>query len=289
MEQETSLRQVEGKGAAMLPTVKILIVDDEANIRASLKEMLTQDGYQVVTADCGEAALELISETTERFDVALIDLKMRGVGGIEVLRALRQTSPDTVTIVLTAHASLETAVEALRQGAHDYLFKPCKPAELRESIRRGILNQQETRDRDLLDRIGEMANSLEDIRTTLARRVERPPSAVVQPADREERKRFLQRGRLIVDSLRHLITLDNYLLDLSPTEFDLVSYLISEAPRVVSSQELVREVQGYESEQWEASETVRQHIYRIRQKIKESTGQTDIIRTVRGVGYTIAE
>jgi DNA-binding response OmpR family regulator len=214
---------------------------------------------------------------------------MKGVGGIEVLRALRQTSPDTVSIVLTAHASLETAVEALRQGAHDYLFKPCKPVELRESIRRGILNQQETRDRDLLDRIEEMADSLEGVRAALAKRVEGPSPAVVQPAEAEERTRFLQRGRLIVDYLRHLITLDDHLLDLSPTEFGLVSYLISEAPRVVSSQELVREVQGYESEQWEASETVRQHIYRIRQKIKEATGQTGIIRTVRGVGYTIAE
>lgn len=273
----------------MLPTAKILVVDDEANIRASLREILTRDGYKVVDVDCGEAALELISEATERFDVALIDLKMGGVGGIEVLRALRQTSPDTVAIVLTAHASLETAVEALRQGAHDYLFKPCKPAELRESIRRGMLSQQEIRDRDLLQQIEQMAGSLEDIRARLTTRVERPPSAIVQPAEDEERRRFLQRGRLVVDSLRHLITLEDHLLDLSPTEFDLLSYLIGEAPRVVSPQELVREVQGYESEQWEASETVRQHIYRIRQKIKEATGRTGIIHTVRGVGYTIAE
>jgi DNA-binding response OmpR family regulator len=252
--------------------VKILIVDDEANIRASLKEMLTRDGHRVVTVDSGEAALELISGTTQAFDVALIDLKMRGIGGIEVLKALRQQSPDTVAIVLTAHASLETAVEAVRHGAHDYLFKPCKPAELRESIRRGIVNQREVRDSDLLHQIEHMADNLEDIRTTLLKRVDKPPSAIAKPTDVEEHKRFLQRGKLVVDSLRHLITLDAHLLD----------------PRVISAQELVREVQGYESEQWEASETVRQHIYRIRQKIRE-TGHTDIIRTVRGVGYAVAE
>jgi DNA-binding response OmpR family regulator len=268
--------------------IRILIVDDEANIRASLKEMLTRDGHQVVTVDSGEAALELISGTTQAFDVALIDLKMKGVGGIEVLKALRQQSPDTVAIVLTAHASLETAVEAVRHGAHDYLFKPCKPAELRESIRRGIVNQREVRDRDLLHQIEHMADNLQDIHTTLLKRVDKPPSAVAKPTDVEERGRFMQRGRLVVDSLRHLITLDAHLLDLSPTEFDLLFYLIREAPRVVSAQELVREVQGYESEQWEASETVRQHIYRIRQKIRE-TGHTDVIRTVRGVGYAIAE
>ena len=93
---------------------------------------------------------------------------------------------------------------------------------------------------------------------------------------------------MIIDFSRHVITLDGHLLELSPTEFDLLAYLISEAPRVVSPQELVHEVQGYESEPWEASETVRQHIRRLRQKIKSITGYTDIILTRRGVGYTIS-
>ncbi|MDY7075347.1 MAG: response regulator transcription factor [Chloroflexota bacterium] len=271
----------------MISTAKILVVDDEANIRASLEEILTRDGYQVVAVGSGEAALELVSGAAHTFDLALIDLKMEGVGGIEVLAALRQQSPDTVAIVLTAHASLETAVDALRHGAHDYLFKPCKPAELRESIRKGLLSNQEARQRDLLRQIEHMADSLEDIRATIVSQVDRPPSTVVQPT--EGPRRFLQREGLIVDFLRHVITVDGHLLDLSPTEFDLLSYLIREAPRVIPPQELVREVQGYESEQWEASETVRQHVYRVRQKIKEATGRVDVIRTVRGVGYRVGE
>jgi DNA-binding response OmpR family regulator len=268
-----------------VPSAKILIVDDEANIRASLQEMLTRDGHSALVAESGEAALELIAAQT--FDVALIDLKMPGIGGIEVLTALRQQAPDTIAIVLTAHASLETAVEALRQGAHDYLFKPCKPAELRESIHQGLLSRQETRERDLLRQIEHMAENLEDIRATLAEKLEEPsPTTASSP---KQQNRFLQREGLIADLLRHAITLDGHLLDLSPTEFGLLTYLIREAPRVISAQELVQEVQGYESEQWEASETMRQHIYRIRQKIKEATGRTDVIRTVRGVGYTLAE
>ena len=67
------------------------------------------------------------------------------------------------------------------------------------------------------------------------------------------------------------------------------SDLISEAPKVISPQELVREVQGYTTEVWEARDTVRQHVYNIRQKVKEAGGPTDIIHTVRGVGYTINE
>jgi DNA-binding response OmpR family regulator len=282
--------------STMTLTAKILVVDDEVNIRTSLQEILTRDGHHIVTAESGEDALTLLA--TQRFDLALIDLKLTGIDGIQVLKTLRQQSPHTVAIVLTAHASLETAVEALRQGAHDYLFKPCKPAELRESIHRGLLARQEQQQLDLLHQIEHMASNLEDIRATIAKGLDQPSLTQTHPSSSpptptapisKEQKRFIQKGGLIVDFLRHVITLDGHLLDLSPTEFNLLSYLIREAPRVVSAQELVREVQGYESEQWEASETIRQHIYRVRQKAREATGCTGIIRTVRGVGYTLAE
>jgi DNA-binding response OmpR family regulator len=277
---------------------KILVVDDEPGIRFFLEEMLERQGYQVATADGGHAALERIA--AEEFDVVLLDLMMPEVDGLEVLATLHRDSPDTVVIVLTAHASLETAVQALRQGAHDYLFKPCKTVELRESIRRGLAaRHQKTSQRDLLQRLEQnLALSLEGLRATMIEQPEAPspppatqrvgPSPLADEPIGEE-GRFLERGELIVDLMRHVITLRGELLELSPTEFDLLAFLVSEAPRVVSPQELVREVQGYESEQWEASETVRYHVYRIRNKIKQATGSTGVIRTVRGVGYTIAE
>ncbi len=285
---------------------KILVVDDEESIRFSLTETLTRDGHQVITAARGERALELIAANV--FDLVLIDLKLPGIGGMEVLAALRKQSPETIAIVLTAYASLETAVEALRHGAHDYLFKPCKTVELRESVRRGLLNRRrEVRQHTLLRQLEQhLSSSLEDIRATIV--AEPTPSAATEPEEQPDSRslatdeavkdilrpeietgRFLQRAGLIVDFTRHVITLDDQLLELSPTEFSLLAYLISEAPRVVPSQELVREVQGYESEQWEAGETVRYHIYRLRQKIKIATKRTDIIRTVRGVGYAIGE
>lgn len=264
---------------ADLRAARILVVDDEEHIRTSLKELLTRDGYEVYVAESGETALKLID--AHQFDLALIDLKLGGIGGIEVLTTLRQKSPYTVAIVLTAHASLETAVAALRQGAHDYLFKPCKPSELRESIRRGLLGRQEQRRQDLLRQIDQIASNLEDIRAALLSQ-----GASYQAVGTQQR--FLQRGGVIVDLLGHVVTVDGQLLDLSPTEFEILALLIRRAPQVVSPQELIREVQGYESDQWEASEIIRQHIYRIRQRIKEATGRTDVVRTVRGVGYTVA-
>ena len=97
----------------------VLVVDDQPGVRFFLEEVLSEDGYLVVAAESGEEALEHIA--TQRFDAAVIDLIMREVDGIEVLTALKRRAPDTAAIVLTAHGSLETAVEALRQGAHDYL------------------------------------------------------------------------------------------------------------------------------------------------------------------------
>ena len=92
-----------------------------------------------------------------------------------------------------------------------------------------------------------------------------------------------------MDPARHTISLDGHPLGLSATEFELSAYIISEAPRTVSAQELVRAVRGYESEAWEASRTIRSHIHHIRQKIASATGRTDVIQTVRGVGYALGE
>ncbi len=270
----------------MADAVKILVVDDEDSIRFYLREALERDGYIVTAADSGEAALECAQ--AENFDLALIDLKLPGISGMRVLRNLRQSSPNTTIIVLTAHASLETAVEALRQGAHDYLFKPCKTAELRESVASGLLKRQrEVRQRHLLSQLErDLSSKLEEIRAT----VDQTDAAPV-PVQRQDaiEERFIKQGGLFVDFTRHVVTLDDTLIELSPTEFKLLGYLASEKPRVVSPQELVQEAQGYESNPWEARDLARYHIYRIRQKVAQATGRDNLIRTVHGVGYTLNE
>jgi DNA-binding response OmpR family regulator len=265
---------------------RILVVDDQPGVRFFLKEVLEGEGYSVVAADSGETALEHIPRET--FDVAIIDLVMKEVGGIEVLRALKRAAPSTAAIVLTAHGSLETAVEALREGAHDYLFKPCKTSRLRRSVRTALTkNRREERRLEVLSNLeGLLTRSLEELRDA----TDEPPATDSEPAQESEMEtaHFLEKGDLSVDFARHLIKVDGNVVQLSPTEFDVLAYLISEAPRVVSTEELAREAQGYE-DPWEASETVRYHIYRIRQKIEDCTGRRDVIHTVRGVGYTIAD
>jgi DNA-binding NtrC family response regulator len=118
----------------------ILVVDDDALVRSYLTRVLTHEGHKVLTVESGEAALACVAE--QEFDLAFVDLKMDGVGGMEVLSVLRQQWPETIVIVLTGHPTLETVFEALRQGAFDYMFKPCRIADLRESVGKGLRQRQ---------------------------------------------------------------------------------------------------------------------------------------------------
>jgi DNA-binding NtrC family response regulator len=105
-----------------MSAVTILVVDDEPASRDSLYDVLTDAGYQVTAGSSGEEALEALK--TADFDLVITDLKMPGIDGIAVLREVRKLCPQTLVILITAHASVDTAVAALREGAHDYMLKP---------------------------------------------------------------------------------------------------------------------------------------------------------------------
>jgi signal transduction histidine kinase len=125
-----------GLAAAELSTPSVLIVDDEATVRVTLQGILELDGYRVTATTSGELALELMR--VQRFDVVLTDLRLEGVDGLDLLRELHKINSDCVAIVLTGYASLDSAVGALREGAYDYLLKPCEVVELRTTVARGI-------------------------------------------------------------------------------------------------------------------------------------------------------
>ena len=100
----------------------ILIAEDEAAVRESLAEVLRDEGYQVTVACDGAAAIASLG--TQDFDLVLSDLRMPGADGLAVLRHTREVAPQTLVLLMTAHATVETAVEALQRGAQDYLLKP---------------------------------------------------------------------------------------------------------------------------------------------------------------------
>src|ERR1700745_1862029 len=114
----------------------ILVVDDEKSQREILELILSEQGYDVTTAASGEAAIKFARE--RRFDLALTDLKMTGMNGIELLQQLLALDSSIIVILLTAHGTIESAKEALRRGAFDYLQKPFDRERLLETIKRAL-------------------------------------------------------------------------------------------------------------------------------------------------------
>jgi two-component system response regulator PilR (NtrC family) len=125
--------------AAVRPRAKaprILVVDDEQSMRELLEIVLRREGYDVVIADNGRAALSALER--DPVDLLISDIKMPDMSGVDVLRAARGIDPDILAIMITAFASTETAVEALRLGAHDYISKPFKVDELKLRVRKAL-------------------------------------------------------------------------------------------------------------------------------------------------------
>ena len=203
----------------------------------------------------GEEALDRLRETP--FELAVLDLKLGGrVDGLRVLEAIRWRWPETVVIILTGHGSLESAMDAIREGVDGYLLKPVEPNEVRQAVQ------------EALDRRGRLARSKEMVKE----------------------EHLLQQGSFSVDLKKHLATLDGRPLDLTPSEFKLLLCLMQNAQRVVSPRELVRAVRGYECEyEWEAREIIKWYIHRLRRKVEPDPSSPRHILNVRGVGYTFEE
>jgi len=131
---------------------KILVVDDDLSLRKMLEAVLTDDGYDVKEADDGHSAIEAVEE--QFYDLILMDIRMTRMGGIEALKQIKKLSPDTPVIIMTAYASVETAREALKFGAFDYLTKPLDIDELKLILHRSLRHHQlEQENRYLRERL----------------------------------------------------------------------------------------------------------------------------------------
>lgn len=126
---------------------KLLIVDDELSVRDSLHKWFREEGYDVGTAEDASEALTRMAE--HRWDVALVDIKMRGTDGIELQRRMREIDPELIVIIMTGYASVETAVTALKNGAYDYVTKPLDPDEIAHLVK-NALSHRRTKEENVL-------------------------------------------------------------------------------------------------------------------------------------------
>ncbi|HET7143913.1 MAG TPA: response regulator transcription factor [Anaerolineales bacterium] len=233
----------------------ILVVDDEPVARQSLTDILKLEGYIVTSAPNGQAAVEYIR--VHPVDLLIVDLKMPGMDGLEVVQVVNQISPETEVILLTAFGSTETAIQALRLRIHDYLLKPAAPAQIIATVKKG-----------------------------LARRVakSRVANAAVIDSDDAIETVTLKDGTL-VDLSRRQIKQKNKVEHLTPAEGRLLRILMENEGKVFSHRELVLLVQGYDTTQREAPEILRPLVSRLRHKLEKFPLLSEQVVSVRGTGY----
>lgn len=252
---------------------RLLVVDDEPPVRSSLKEILEQQGHQVVTAASGEEALLELGQSS--FDLILVDLKMEGIDGLQVTTEAKRITPDTVVIILTAYGTLDSAIGALRQGAHDYLLKPCKVEEIVASVDAGLAKRwQNMRQRELVSSIEESARQLKARTVPLEGEGEDSSAA-----------RFIRTRHFLLDREKQVVLLKGEPLGLTPTEFKLLACLMDNVNRALGFRELAREVQGYDCSEREARGALKTHVWRLRRKLKARMGDASCIVNIRGKGY----
>lgn len=234
----------------------ILVVDDEPVARQSLSDILKLEGFAVNSAPNGQAAVEYVR--THAVDVMIVDLRMPGMDGLEVIQVLNQLSPDTEVILLTAFGSTETAIQALRLRIHDYLLKPSSPAQIVSSIKKALIHRAAKSHSRNTDSADDTEESME----------------IVVLKDGTE-----------IDLSRRQIKQKSRVEHLTPAEGRLLRILMKNEGKVFSHRELVLLVQGYDTSQREAPEILRPLVSRLRHKLEKFPMLSEQVISVRGTGY----
>ena len=261
----------------MNTTGHILIIDDEAALRQTLARILQHAGFEITTAENGEQGLSFIQTTN--FDLIFMDLRMPGMAGMEVLKLIHASYPNLPVVLFTAQPDLNSAVEALRNGATDYLLKPLKPQALIERAQAIIANQQkENRKREIMLHIEALQAELKSLGTG----VTGPLQTASVGSDR-----FLKRGALVLDLHKRRLNIHEQVVNIPPTSFDYLLVLARHSPNVVNYQTLVAEAQGYQADAREAQELTKWHIHQLRQAIEQDVRNPSYLINVRGTGYRL--
>ena len=259
----------------------ILIIDDEASLRQTMARILQRAGYEVTTAVSGQEGLALIAE--QPFDLLYLDIRMPDVNGLELLKTIHAKFPDLPVILFTAQPDLNSAVEALRRGATDYLLKPLKPQTVIDRTQAILLTRQKER------RKREIQRQIEALRAelnSLESQVEATAVATPQQAPASD-ERYVRRGGLTLDLHTRRATMNERNISLPQTSFDYLLALARHAPNIVDYQTLVSEAQGYQTDTREAQELTKWHIHHIRQALEPDSRNPVHVINVRGMGYRL--
>jgi DNA-binding response OmpR family regulator len=266
----------------MNPKNTILIVDDENSLRLSLSLILQKENYHVETAANAKDALDYLK--IHVYDLMFLDLNLPGMSGIDLLVKVRKQFPYMPVLILTAHAALESAIQAVRLGARDYLIKPVEPVLILTRVAEILAErEQPTRQNEIVGQIQGLLTELQKMKgenTTPASRL-----AVLSPGNIAH---FLKKGVFELDLDARHAALNGRYIPVAGIYFDYLSTLLRHAPRVVAYKTLVKESQGYDVATAEAIDMARWRIHELRKVVEADPEQPQYILTVRGIGYRLA-
>lgn len=228
---------------------KILVVDDEASIRRILETRLKMAGYDVVTAEDGEEAVDLFNKTNP--DIVILDVMMPKMDGYGVTREIRRVS-DIPIIILTALGDVSERITGLELGADDYVIKPFSPKELEARVK-AVLRRTVSKD-------------------------------ITIPAGKTA-KNIITTGNIKIDTVRRQVYRKNERIRLTGMEFSLLELLVNNSGTAYSRNEILQHVWAYPPDHRIDTRVVDVHISRLRSKLETDPANPELILTARGIGY----
>jgi len=272
----------ESTTSAFANAARILVVDDEPNIRLPLVRALNLSGYRVEGCESGGLALERLKQTS--FDLMILDMQMPGMDGTTVMAQAREICPDFMILILTGHATLESAIAAVKSNATDYLLKPASLKDIALAVENALERRHHDRTRRQL-----LRTAIETLQQ--AETLNQKSNQIIDTIPSLRPDRFLKSGRLTLDRDKQLAIIDGSstrAIELTKGETIILEILAAHPDEPFSCGELARRAWNYELDELGAESLVRPYISRLRHKLEDNPEKPSLILTVRGRGYLLA-
>lgn len=260
----------------------LLVIDAQDSARRLTVDFLNHKGFATDEASSAHEALAKLENRT--YDLVILDVALPGVNGVEIMSRLRTLRPEVLIVVLTAHATIESAMAAVRLNIVDYILKPCKPEDLYLTISRALAERTEQlRRQRLVALVGEAMNALRQPETA----AEPLPAPVsVLPTVSVD---ILRVGTLALDRQTRQVILHTNpprTVELTEGELSILVVLMEKPNQVLSYNDLAKTALGYEGmDKWTVESVIRSTVFRLRHKLEPGPDTPCLIRTVRGRGY----
>jgi DNA-binding response OmpR family regulator len=228
-------------------TARVLVVDDDSDTCSLIADILIEDGYEVEAFTIAEQALKALE--TDRFDLVLADIKMPRISGVDLLREVRKRDLSTQVVLMTAYASVETAVAALRGEAFDYLVKPFPLVEFRKRVQAAVDAQSSRQRRHIVEHYQDLS----------------------------------------IDHNARRVWVEEQEVRLTKKEFDTLALLFDNLGCAVPLEDLLTKVWESDQVEERNMATVRTCVRRLRQKIGDDARQPKYIGSIWGVGYQLGD